>query len=76
MYQINNNDFKILNKYKIFLDKLDDLLENVPRKDLFFKDLIRKKAYETLELILLCSYEKDIDIYIIKLILILQCLIF
>lgn len=41
MFRINNNDFKILVKYKNFMDILDNLLENVPRKDLYFKDKIR-----------------------------------
>jgi len=61
MFQINNNDFQILSKYKKLLDYLDKALENVPRKDLFFKDLIKTKAYEVLQDILECSYEEGCD---------------
>ena len=64
MYQINNQDFKILSKYKIYLNNLDNILENVPRKDLYFKDLIRDKSYETLSYIIKVSYEDSKDNYI------------
>lgn len=40
MFKINNNDFKILQKYKSFLMNLDCSLENIPRKDMYFKDRI------------------------------------
>lgn len=59
MFQINNNDFQILAKYKIFLDYMDKVLENIPRKDYYYKDLIRKKAFDILEKILQCSYEEN-----------------
>ena len=59
MYHINNSDFQILSKYKNYLKVLEDALENVPRKDLYFKDLIRNKSYEILQYILECSYEED-----------------
>ena len=32
MFKISNNDFKILGKYKEYMDKIDNVLENVPRK--------------------------------------------
>ena len=41
MFRINNNDFKILQKYKIFLMNLDNSLENIPRKDIYLKDRIK-----------------------------------
>lgn len=61
MYRINNNDFKILGKYKNFLDELDDCLENVPRKDMYFKDKMRNISYDVLYLIIRCSYENSND---------------
>lgn len=61
MFQINNNDFQILAKYKKFLDYLDKSLENVPRKDIYYKDLIRQKAFAVLENILECSYEENME---------------
>jgi hypothetical protein len=52
MFRIINNNFKIIIEYKSFLNELDNLLDNVPRKDLYFKDYIRNVSLELLELIL------------------------
>ena len=57
MFRINNNDFKILQKYKIFLMNLDNSLENIPRKDMYFKDKIKNVSLDVLKDILLCSYD-------------------
>lgn len=57
MFRINNNDFKILQKYKIFLMNLDNSLENIPRKDIYFKDRIKNVSLDVLKDILLCSYD-------------------
>ena len=57
MFRINNNDFKILQKYKIFLINLDNSLENIPRKDMYFKDRIKNVSLDVLKDILLCSYD-------------------
>jgi hypothetical protein len=57
MFRINNNDFKILQKYKIFLMNLDNSLENIPRKDMYFKDMIKNVSLDVLKDILLCSYD-------------------
>ena len=59
MFKIVGNDFNILNKYKIFIIELDNLIENIPRKDYFYKDKIRKVSNYILELILKCNYESD-----------------
>lgn len=56
MFKINNNDFQILQKYKKFLMDIDTHLENIPRKDIFFKDQIREISLRLLENILRCSY--------------------
>lgn len=57
MFRINNNDFKIFQKYKSFLMNLDNLLENIPRKDIYFKDTIKNISLDVLKDILLCSYD-------------------
>jgi len=57
MFRINNNDFKILQKYKSFLMNLDNSLENIPRKDIYFKDRIKNISLDVLKDILLCSYD-------------------
>lgn len=59
MFRINNNDFKILNYYKTFLTHLDDVLENVPRKDMYFKDYIRNISLDLLNNILMASYSDN-----------------
>lgn len=61
MFKINNNDFKILVKYKDFLNIIDSMLENIPRKDMFYKDKIRYIAINLLHNILLASYEVNND---------------
>lgn len=56
MFKINNNDFQILQKYKTFLMDIDTYLDNIPRKDIFFKDQIREISLHLLRSILECSY--------------------
>lgn len=64
MFRINNNDFKILQKYKSFLMNLDNSLENIPRKDIYFKDRIKNISLDVLKDILLCSYDtSSVKIY-------------
>ncbi len=57
MFRINNNDFKILQKYKSFLMNLDNSLEMISRKDIYFKDRIKNISLDVLKDILLCSYD-------------------
>ena len=59
MFKIINNEFKLLHKYKEFIKNLDSLIENIPRKDYFYKDKIRTVSNYILELILKCNYESD-----------------
>ena len=59
MFKIVGNDFNILNKYKIFIMELDNLIENIPRKDYFYKDKIRNVSNYIVELILKCNQETD-----------------
>lgn len=63
MYRINNKDFKILTTYKEFLDQLDRYLANVPRNDIYYKDLIRDISIDLLEIIVgLDKYEEILEI--------------
>ena len=63
MFKIISNDFNILNKYKVFIIELDNLIENIPRKDYFYKDKIRTVSNYILELILKYNYEeKDFNV--------------
>lgn len=59
MFRINNNDFKILVKYKEFMNKMDDLLENVPRRDMYYKDELKDTLNHLLKYIFKSSYESD-----------------
>ena len=61
MFKINNINFKILNKYKEFMNKVDNVLENVPRKDMYYKDKLKEVLDELLNYILKSSYELKID---------------
>ena len=69
MFKIISNEFNILNKYKLFIKELDNLIENIPRKDYFYKDKIRYISNYILELILKCNYEEEnnnIKFYIVN----------
>ena len=64
MFKIISNEFNILHKYKLFIIELDNLLENIPRKDYFYKDKIRIVSNYILELILKCNYDNtNINFY-------------
>lgn len=59
MYRINNNEFVLLNKYKVFLNDIDNLLENVPRRDYYFKDKIKNISHDILLDIFKLNYQND-----------------
>lgn len=59
MFKINNNDFKILQKYKEFTIYLENLLQNIPRKDMYYKDKIRCVMYDLLDYIFRSSYDDN-----------------
>ena len=56
MFQVISNDFKILAKFKFFVELIDRTLENVPRKDKYYKDKVRSVCMQTLELIITLSF--------------------
>lgn len=64
MFRISNNDFKILIKYKDFMHNMDNILENIPRKDMFYKDKLRNIEINLLNNIFVCSYEINKDVLI------------
>lgn len=61
MFAINNNDFKILGKCKDFCNYVDNTLENVPRKDKYFKDKLREIINDLLNYIFRCSYDDNVE---------------
>ena len=56
MFQISNNEFKILNLIKAFIFKVDNILENIPRKDIYYKDKTREILYKMLETVFNINY--------------------
>ena len=59
MFQVNNKNYLVLVKFKEFMILLDKTLENVPRKDMFYKDEIRKECVSVLELIIKLGFEEE-----------------
>lgn len=59
MFKISNNDFKVLSKYKEYMDKIDNILENVPRRDMYYKDKLKSTLDNLLKYIFKSSYETD-----------------
>lgn len=67
MFRIISNDFLLIRKYKKFVKDLDNVIENIPRKDYFYKDRIRVASNDLLELLLFSNYnEVNIKEYISK----------
>ena len=59
MFQVNNKNYLVLVRFKEFMILLDKTLENVPRKDMFYKDEIRKECISALELIIKLGFEEE-----------------
>ena len=59
MFQVNNKNYLVLVRFKEFMILLDKTLENVPRKDMFYKDEIRKECVLVLELIIKIGYDEE-----------------
>lgn len=53
------NKFKLITYFKRFILDLDPLLENIPRKDLYNRDTIRREVTDILYLIYLANNTKD-----------------
>ena len=61
MFKINNNNFKILIKYKDFEKILSDYLINIPKTDKFYKEYMQSVYLKTLNYILKLNYEEIKD---------------
>ena len=62
----NSREFLILNKYKEFINILDNLIENIPKKDYFYKDKLKDLSIKLLYFINKVNNEdnyKNISIY-------------
>ena len=62
----NSREFLILNKYKDFINILDNLIENIPKKDYFYKDKLKDLSIKLLYFINKVNnenYYKNISIY-------------
>ena len=52
---INNNKFKILNLSKTLIELFENYLSNIPRKDIYYKDEIRKTLVLIFKYIIMCN---------------------
>lgn len=62
----NSREFLILNKYKEFINILDNLIENIPKKDYFYKDKLKDLSIKLLYFINKVNNEnnyKNVSIY-------------
>ena len=67
----NSREFLILNKYKEFINILDNLIENIPKKDYFYNDKLKELSIKLLYFInktnnednykLISSYKVEIN---------------
>ena len=62
----SSRKFLIINKYKEFINILDNLIENIPKKDYFYKDKLKDLSIKLLYFINKVNnenYYKNISIY-------------
>lgn len=62
----SSREFLIINKYKEFINILDNLIENIPTKDYFYKDKLKNLSIKLLYFINKVNNEdnyKNISIY-------------
>ena len=59
---ILNRDFKILDKTLLFIDNLDNLISNVPRREYYYKDKIIDNSYKLLEYIMRANNVDSISV--------------
>ena len=58
----NKSEFKILNKTLLFIDSIDNLISNIPRKDYYYKDKLINDSYLLLEYIIRANNSINDDI--------------
>jgi hypothetical protein len=61
MSKINNKDFLIISKYKNFIINLDNLLDNIPKKDIIYKDRIKSSSIDILKSIFIIDNSSNIN---------------
>ena len=59
MSSLNSDNFIILNKTLLFIEKLDNIISNIPRSDYYYKDKIINDSYLLIEYILRANYSSD-----------------
>ena len=62
----NSKEFLILTKYKEFINLLDDVIENIPKKDIYYKNKLKEISINLLYYINKTNNEEDynkIDTY-------------
>ena len=57
---ILNNEFNILNKTLLYIDKIDSLISNIPRSDYYYKDKIIDESYLLMEYIIRANNSSDV----------------
>lgn len=61
MSKVNNKDFLIISKYKNFIINLDNLLDNIPKKDIIYKDRIKSSSIDILKSIFIIDNSSNIN---------------
>ena len=61
MSKVNNKDFLIISKYKSFIINLDNLLDNIPKKDIIYKDRIKSSSIDILKSIFIIDNSSNIN---------------
>lgn len=56
-----NNEFQIVKNMKIFINSIDNIVINYPKKELIIKNRLLNDSLDILELIYLANYHKDIE---------------
>ena len=55
----NSKEFLILTKYKEFINILDDVIENIPKKDIYYKNKLKEISINLLYYINKANNEED-----------------
>ena len=64
MSEIKNREFLILSKAKQLVFDIDDILENVPRKDIYYKDKLKEYCNDLIyNILFLNNLNNKKDIY-------------
>lgn len=62
MNSLGSNDFIIVNKTLLFINNIDNLISNIPRRDYYYKDKLVNDSYLLLEYIMRANYSISNDI--------------